>query len=74
MVRIEDIIGLKIQASVNDPKRRTSDWADVRLLIEHCASAHRPPDWNLIGDYLKIFHLHSKIDELKQWYESPDET
>ena len=68
VVRIEDIIGLKIQAAVNDRKRSTLDWADIRLLIEHCAAMGKQPNWDLIADYLEIFHLESKLTEMKEWY------
>ena len=73
VVQIEDIIGLKIQSSVNDSKRSVSDWADIRLLLEHCASTGRLPNWDLINDYLDIFQLASKLREMKEWYEAPDE-
>lgn len=74
VVQIEDIIGLKVQAAVNDPKRSTSDWMDVRLLLEHSANSGRPPNWELIADYLKIFHLEAKLEEMKEWHEPADET
>lgn len=74
VVQVEDLIGLKTQAAINDSKRATADWADIRLLLEHCANAHRQPNWDLIADYLNIFHLESKLDEMKEWYdESADE-
>ncbi len=72
VVAIEDIIGLKIQATVNDPKRNTSDWADIRLLLEHCYEENRQPNWDLISDYLKIFQLEAKLDAMKEWYEASD--
>jgi hypothetical protein len=70
VVQVEDIIGLKIQATVNDPTRHASDWADIRLLIEHCASTRKPLNWELIADYLKIFHLEGRLGEIRKWHES----
>lgn len=68
VVQVEDIIGLKIQASVNDPKRSTSDWADIRLLLEGAAETNSPVDWELISDYLEIFQLDEKLALMKDWY------
>ena len=68
VVQIEDIIGLKIQASVNDPKRNTRDWMDIRLIIEDAAESGQPVDWLRLEDYLDIFNLGDKITELKIWY------
>jgi hypothetical protein len=68
VVQVEDIIGLKIQAAVNDPKRSSSDWADIRLLVEAAAETHAPLDWILIADYLGLFRLDEKLDTMKDWY------
>ena len=43
------------------------------ILLEHCASTGRLPNWDLINDYLDIFQLASKLKEMKEWYEAPDE-
>lgn len=32
VVQIEDIIGLKVQAAVNDPRRHHKDWSDIRQI------------------------------------------
>lgn len=68
VVQIEDIVGLKVQAAVNDRKRSALDWADIRLLIERCADTGNQPNWDLIADYLEIFHLEYKLTEMKEWY------
>ncbi len=34
------------------------DWHDIRLLIRAAREQHRPFDWELITDYLGIFHLN----------------
>lgn len=34
VVQIEDIIGLKVQALVNNPAREIRDWADIHMILE----------------------------------------
>jgi len=68
VVKIEGIIGLKVQALVNDPKRATSDWSDIRIMLETCSEADQIVDWDLLKDYLDLFQLGSKLPELRDWY------
>jgi hypothetical protein len=68
VVHTEDLIGLKIQASVNDSDREIGDWYDIYLLIDHSARTSKQLDWELIGDYLKAFDLEYRIDELRKRY------
>lgn len=70
VVQVEDIIGLKVQASVNDPRRVAGDWADIRMMLETCSATGTQIDWPLLEDYLDIFDLGSRIGELKDWYDS----
>jgi predicted nucleotidyltransferase len=72
VVQIEDIIGLKIQASVNNPKRVTRDYADIRMILENAAEIEQPIDWELLEDYLNLFKLGEKLTELKSWYGTTD--
>ncbi len=65
VVRIVDLIGLKIQALVNDPERATSDWADIRLLLQAAAARGESLDWELLEDYLCIFRMEDRLPELK---------
>ncbi|GAB4174184.1 MAG: hypothetical protein Kow0020_09600 [Wenzhouxiangellaceae bacterium] len=69
VVATEDIIGLKVQAAVNDPERAEQDWLDIRLLLEASAACGSDIDWALIDDYLGIFDLHERRKTLKTWYE-----
>ena len=55
VVQIEDQIGLKVQALVNNPGRADRDWLDIRLLLEAAAEQGAPLDWNLLADCLEIF-------------------
>jgi hypothetical protein len=61
VLRPEDIIGLKIQASANDPKREARDWAD----IEHLLRLHHDQlDLDLLREYFSLFDLEHKLDQL----------
>lgn len=68
VVHIEDIIGLKIQASVNDPKRTARDWADIQIMLENAAEAGQQIDWERLKDYLDLFRQGDKLKKLKDWY------
>ena len=65
VVTIEDIVGLKIQALVNDPTRAVGDWNDIRLLLEAARERAQPLDWALLEDYLRLFQLEGRLAELK---------
>lgn len=68
VVKLEDIMGLKIQAAVNDPRRATRDWSDIRIMLETCAELGQSVDWDLLGDYLALFQLRDRLSELKEWH------
>jgi len=65
VVGIEDLVGLKIQALVNDPTRAVGDWNDIRLLLEATRDQGVTLDWALLEDYLRLFDLDGKLPELK---------
>jgi hypothetical protein len=60
-VKSEDLIGLKIQAYVNDPSRELQDKADIQFLIENVESM----DWHRIKSYADLFHQWEVINEIK---------
>lgn len=64
-VKVEDIIGLKIQAYINDPKRALQDKADIDSLIQ-CNS---DLDWDKVKFYADLFNEWSVIEEIKNNYE-----
>jgi len=68
VVQIEDIIGLKIQATVNAPGRASSDWADIQMMLEVAGECGNSIDWDLLQEYLGLFQLEDKLETLKQWY------
>jgi len=60
-VRIEDLMGLKIQAIVNDPENRyLIDAPDIQRLL----SIHRDHiDMEVVREYFKIFDKEALLDE-----------
>jgi len=68
VIHIEDLIGLKTQAAVNDPSRHRKDWNDIYMLVEHAARVGTALDWDLIADYLSLFQLESNLTQLKELY------
>ncbi len=57
----EDIIGLKIQAYINNPKREYQDKADIRSLMEKDPNL----DWEKIKVYADIFDQWTEIQKIK---------
>lgn len=68
VVHIEDLIGLKVQALVNNPLRATRDWADIRMMLEAARENADPVDWELVASYLEIFQMQDRLVELKEYY------
>jgi len=60
-VKSEDLIGLKIQAYVNDPMRELQDKADIQFLIENVDGM----DWNRIKSYADLFDQWEVINDIK---------
>jgi hypothetical protein len=63
-VRTEDLIGLKIQAYVNDRDREPQDKADIIALIR----SNRELDWGLIKQYADTFNEWPTIDAVRSRY------
>ena len=61
-VSAEDLIGLKIQAYINNPKRALQDKADIVALIEKNPQL----DWQLVKQYADIFDEWATIQELRK--------
>lgn len=72
VLQTEDLIGLKIQAAVNDPERADEDWLDIRLLLQAAKRQGRAPDWELIADYLAIFDKQHERQTLEAWYDQAE--
>lgn len=57
----EDIIGLKVQASSNDPNRYLQDMADIKALMrQHCATL----DIKLLREYFGLFNRQKELEDL----------
>lgn len=61
VVIAEDLIGLKIQAYKNDPKREFRDKADIQCLLEN----KKDLDFQLIKKYADLFNEWAFIVELR---------
>lgn len=70
VVEMEDIIGLKVQAAHNDPKRYESDWSDIRLMLQTMAETNETVDWERLDSYLGLFGLNHRLETMKEWYGS----
>ncbi len=60
---VEDLIGLKIYAIDNNPKRRGKDWLDVSMLARRFRSTL---DWDRVRAYFAAFDRESECDALRQ--------
>lgn len=59
----EDVIGLKVQATVNDPDRKPQELADIERLM----SLYGPKlDWKRIQEYYDIFGLGEEAKRLRE--------
>lgn len=61
VVKIEDLIGLKVQSSSNDPRRHAHDMADIRSLME---IKNNPIDLPRVRTYFALFGREAELDEL----------
>jgi hypothetical protein len=69
VVPIEDLVGLKIQAMVNDPTRQPEDLADIEALLE-LHQTHL--DWDLLEEYFQLFEQNKLLERLKGKYGHTD--
>lgn len=57
----EDIIGLKVQSMVNDPKRRSLDMADIEFLLSENLDG---VDMAIVEEYFSLFGLDDQLKDL----------
>jgi len=63
VLKIEDIIGFKIQAMANDDSRKHSDLEDIESLM----SLHKTSlDWNTMEKYFALFGFNELFEDLKR--------
>ena len=60
VVQPEDLIGLKVQASSNDPRRLTLDMADIERLMISAPGL----DLDRVREYFRIFDRETELDAL----------
>ena len=65
VLKIEDLIGFKVQAIANNENRRAQDMADIEALLALHGSA---VNWFLIEEYLALFGLNDLCGELRRKY------
>jgi len=63
VARPEDIIGLKIQAMANDPRRKLKELADIEAILR---LYKRKINWKLIQEYFQLFKLEDEFKFLMQ--------
>lgn len=61
VIRKEDLIGLKVQSSSNDPGRFNQDMADIRAMI---AERSEKLDMDLVREYFCLFDRENELDEM----------
>jgi len=65
ILKPEDIIGLKVQASMNDSVRLQQDFSDIESLMKYYG---KKLDWNRLQEYFSLFGQNQKFTELKSLY------
>jgi hypothetical protein len=69
VLKVEDIIGLKVQAMANDESRKALDLSDIEsLLALHSATI----DWDMLEKYFFLFKVSDIFMELKRKYYHAD--
>jgi len=63
VLKIEDLIGLKLQAMANDESRKAIDLPDIKSLIALYKSAI---DWSVLEEYCKLLGLAALLKELRE--------
>lgn len=64
VVELEDLIGLKVQALVNDPERRRGETVDIRALLEAAAARGAAVDLGRVREYFALFSEEKELEEL----------
>ena len=61
----EDLIGLKLQASVNDPSRNEQEATDMAKLIKAAEKKSDVIDWELLEEYFGLFDRMDQLNKLR---------
>jgi len=65
VLKVEDLIGFKVQAAANDESRKAVDIADIESLIAYNKDRL---NWSLIEEYFTLFGLIELYNDLKKKY------
>lgn len=69
-LRPDDIVGLKVQALTNDPRRERRDLADIELLAERYADEM---DWRRVREYFALFGRLDLYEEIRDTHGPPEQ-
>jgi len=64
VVRPEDLIGLKVQSSSNDPSRYYQDMGDIEQILKRHHQGVIFLNMELVREYFKIFQREEELDDL----------
>lgn len=67
VIAVEDLIGLKVQSSSNDPERKNQDMADIEKLIE---MHYRSLNISLVKEYFDLFERGYEFSQLVEKYKN----
>ena len=67
VLKPEDIIGLKVQALANNPKREELDKSDIKAILE---KYREHVDWSRLKEYFALFSLTEYYEELQKEYKT----
>lgn len=62
LLRVEDVIGLKIQAFSNNPARKWHDQADIAALLQNNPTL----DWSRVQRYAAMFGVQDLLEEMRR--------
>lgn len=65
VLKVEDLIGFKLQGMVSDESRKSMDLSDIESLM---AANNKNIDWNLIREYFDLFNCSELFHKLKEKY------
>jgi predicted nucleotidyltransferase len=65
VLRIEDIIGLKVQAIANDLARKNKELADIEAILD---KYRIKANWQLLEEYFRLFNLGGEFKILVKRY------
>lgn len=65
VLKVEDLIGLKVQAIANDPSRKPIDLTDIESLMRTYGARI---DWSLLEEYFALFEFNDLFCELRSRY------